>query len=314
MVLDGKGYYKNDTQMFRFLVLFITFLTIQPAFSQENNYQVEQFLFDCMEESFAKKGVDLNSELNQFQEYLITKGGLQEATGKAFYDIFLEIQSDNDVLIFIPYLEFPALRSLFPNEFYSDACLEELRKMNSSDLKGSKYFEMSRALSVINRDNVTPEKVAEAVSGVLAPLDFENPYYRALTLLTFLNLSTDQPIPDILHPEFDESAFFTIPIFISGDDELFLFKEMIAQDDFELLLTKHIEQHENYLIRLEFDRKSSYNLYTTMRKEIADVLMKLSQEKANSLFNKDYEELNEDQELEIDKIYPFRIKEIMVEK
>lgn len=309
-----KVFYKIDIQVFRILFLFITLIVIQPVFSQENDYKVEQFLFDCMEESFAKKDVNLSAELDRFENYLITKGDLQEATGKAFFDIFLEIQSDNDVLIFIPYSEFPELRSLFPQEFYSDVCLEELRKMNSSDLKGSKYFEMSRALSSINREMVTPEKVAAAVSGVLEPADFDNPYYRALTLLTILNLSTDKPVRNILDPDFDESSYFTIPIFISGDDELFLFKKMIAQEDFELQLTKQIEEHSNYLIRLEFDRKSSYNLYTTLRKEIADVLIKLSQEKAKTLFNKNYEELSEEQKLQIDEIYPFRIKEIMVEK
>jgi hypothetical protein len=300
--------------MFRFLFLFITLILIQPSFAQENDYKVEQFLLDCMEESFAKKDVNLSAELDLFEDYLITKGDLPEATGKAFYDIFLKIQSDNDIQIFIPYSEFPELRSLSPQEFYSDVCLEELRKMNSTDLKGSKYFELSRALSSINREVVTPEKVAAAVSGVLNPADFYNPYYRALTLLTILNLSTDKPVRNILNPDFDESAYFTIPIFISGDDELFLFKEMIPHKDFEFQLTNQIEEHQNYLIRLEFDRKSSYNLYTTLRKEIADVLIKLSQVKANALFNKNYEELSEEQKLQIDKIYPFRIKEIMVEK
>lgn len=300
--------------MFRLLYLLITLIIIQPAFSQENDYQVEQFLFDCMQESFAKKDVNLIAELDRFENYLITKGDLKEATGKAFFDIFLEIQSDNDVLIFIPYSEFSELRSVSPQEFYSDICLEDLRKMNSSDLKGSKYFEMSRALSSINREMVTPEKVAEAVSGVLVPTDFDNSYYRALTLLTVLNLSLEKPFPNEEKWDFDESAYFTIPIFISGDDELFLFKEMIAQDDFETQLTKAIEENPNYLIRLEFDRKSSYNLYTSIRKEIADILMKLSQEEAKTLFNKDYEQLSDEQKLQIEKIYPFRIKEIMVEK
>lgn len=300
--------------MFRLLYLLITLIIIQPAFSQENDYQVEQFLFDCMQESFAKKDVNLIAELDRFENYLITKGDLKEATGKAFFDIFLEIQSDNDVLIFIPYSEFSELRSVSPQEFYSDICLEDLRKMNSSDLKGSKYFEMSRALSSINREMVTPEKVAEAVSGVLVPTDFDNSYYRALTLLTVLNLSLEKPFPNEEKWDFDESAYFTIPIFISGDDELFLFKEMIAQDDFETQLTKEIEENPNYLIRLEFDRKSSYNLYTSIRKEIADILMKLSQEEAKTLFNKDYEQLSDEQKLQIEKIYPFRIKEIMVEK
>ncbi|WP_075352416.1 hypothetical protein [Algoriphagus marinus] len=300
--------------MFRLLYLLITLIIIQPALSQENDYQVEQFLFDCMQESFAKKDVNLIAELDRFENYLITKGDLKEASGKAFFDIFLEIQSDNDVLIFIPYSEFSELRSVSPQEFYSDKCLEDLRKMNSSDLKGSKYFEMSRALSSINREMVTPEKVAEAVSGVLVPTDFDNSYYRALTLLTVLNLSLEKPFPNEEKRDFDESAYFTIPIFISGDDELFLFKEMIAQDDFEPQLTKQIEENPNYLIRLEFDRKSSYNLYTSIRKEIADILMKLSQEEAKTLFNKNYEQLSEEQKLQIEKIYPFRIKEIMVEK
>ncbi len=302
--------------MFKYLFLFITLIIFQPVFSQKLNQEVEKFLYSCLEESFEKEGVDLNFELDRLERFLIHNGDISEASGDSYFRYFLEIQLKKDVLLTMPPSaeEFSGLLKLDPGSYYSSDCLEQLRKMNSQSLQGSSYFLMSKALAALNPATITPEEVSKAISGVLEVVDFETPFYRALTLLTMLNLASAAPLVSESGPEFNAADYFVIPIFISGKDELFLSKKQITVEDFRLELAKLIEQYPDYYMILEFDRKSSFNFYTSIRKEIADILAMLSEEASRTLFNKKYSDLNEIQKLQIDSRYSFRIKENIVEK
>jgi hypothetical protein len=302
--------------MFKYLLLIITLVVFQPVFSQESNQEVEEFLYNCLEESFEKEGVDLNSELDRLEKFLVQNGDLLEASGASYFGYFLEIQLKKDVLLNVPPSaeEFSGLLKLDPGSYYSSDCLEQLRKMNSQSLQGSSYFLMSNALAALNPETITPEEVSKAISGVLEIEDFETPFYRALTLLTILNLASVAPLVSESGPEFKATDYFVIPIFISGKDELFLSKKQITVEDFRLELAKLIEQHPEYYMILEFDRKSSFNFYTSIRKEIADILGMLSEEASRTLFDKEYSALDEAQQLQIDIRYSFRIKENIIEK
>jgi len=302
--------------MFKYLILFITLMIFQPVFSQESNQEVEKFLYNCLEESFEKEGVNLNSELDRLEKFLIQNGDLLEASGDSYFEYFLEIQLKKDVLLTVPPSaeEFSGILKLDPSLYYSSDCLEQLRKMNSQSLQGSSYFMMSKALAALNPETITPEKVSKAISGVLEVEDFETPFYRALTLLTMLNLASAAPFDSQSTSELNSADYFVIPIFISGEDELFLSKKQVTVEDFRLELAKLIEQHPDYYMILEFDRKSSFNFYTSIRKEIADILGMLSGEASKTLFNKEYSALDEAQQLQIDIRYSFRIKENSVER
>jgi hypothetical protein len=302
--------------MFKYLLLFITLLVFQPVLSQESNQEAEEFLYNCLEESFEKEGVDLNSELDRLEKFLIQNGDLLEASGDSYFGYFLEIQLKKDVLLAVPpsAKEFSGLLKLDPGSYYSSDCLEQLRKMKSQSLQGSSYFLMSKALAALNPETITPEEVSKAISGVLDIEDFETPFYRALTLLTMLNLSSAAPLVSESGPEFNTADYFVIPIFISGKDELFLSKRQVTVEDFRLELAKLIEQYPDYYMILEFDRKSSFNFYTSIRKEIADTLGLLAEDASRTLFDKEYSALDEAEKLQIDTRYSFRIKENIVEK
>jgi hypothetical protein len=302
--------------MFKYLFLFITLMIFKPVFSQELNQEVEKFLYSCLGESFEKEGVDLNSELDRLEKFLIQNGDISEVSGDSYLRYFLEIQLKKDVLLTVPPSaeEFSGLLKLDPGSYYSSDCLEQLRKMNSQSLQGSSYFLMSKALAALNPETITPEEVSKAISGVLEVEDFETPFYRALTLLTMLNLASETPLVSESAPEFDTADYFVIPIFISGKDELFLSKNQITPEDFRLELAILIEQHPDYYMILEFDRKSSYNFYGSIRKEIANILGLLAEEASRALFDKEYSALDEAQQLQINTRYSFRIKENIVEK
>jgi len=302
--------------MVRYLYLFVTLNILQPVFSQEPNQEVEKFLYSCLEESFEKEGVDLNSELYRLEKFLIENGDLPDSSGDSYFGYFLEIQLQKDLLLSVPPSkeEFSELLKLDPNTYYSSACLDELRKMNLQALEGSSYFLMNKALAELNPETITVEKVSRAISGILEPQSFETPFYRALTLLRMLNLTSAAPETKNKESVFKEEDYFVIPIFLSEKDELFLNKKLITVEDFKLELTELIEQHPDYYMILEFDRKSSYNFYGSIRKEIADILNDLCEEKSKSLFNRNYLDLSESEKLQIYELYPFRLKETIVER
>lgn len=302
--------------MVRYLFLFITLIIIQPIFSQKANQDVEKFLYNCLEESFEKESVDLESELDRLEKFFIQNEDLSDASGDSYFEYFLKIQLKKDILLAVPppAEDFFELLKLDPGSYYSSDCLEKLRQMNSQVLYGSSYFLMSKALSALNPETITPAEVSRAISEVLNVNDFETPFYRALTLLTMLNLASSDPLVSEPTTEFNEADYFVIPIFISGKDELFLSKRPITVEDFRLELEGLIQEHTDYYMILEFDRKSSFNFYTSIRKEIANILSSLAEEASMTLFNKEYSSLNEAQQLQIDSRYSYRVKENIVEK
>jgi hypothetical protein len=302
--------------MFRYLSLFIVIIVSQPVFSQEANQDVEKFLYNCLEESFKKEGVDLDYELDRLEKFFIQNGDLSDSSGDSYFGYFLKIQLKKDILLAVPPPEedFVELLKLDPSSYYSEDCLEKLRQMNSQAVQGSSYFSMSKALAALNPETISPAEVSRAISEVLNVEDFETPFYRALTLLTMLNLASSDPMVSEPTTEFDEADYFIIPIFISGIDELFLSKRSITIEDFRLELAGLIKEHADYYMILEFDRKSSYNFYTSIRKEIANILGSFAEEASRTLYDREYSALDEAQRLQIDMRYPFRIKENIVEK
>lgn len=128
--------YNTACQIVRYLFLFITLIIIQPIFSEEANQDVEKFLYNCLEESFEKESVDLESELDRLEKFFIQNEDLSDASGDSYFEYLLKIQLKKDILLAVPppAEDFFELLKLDPGSYYSSDCLEKLRQMNSQVL------------------------------------------------------------------------------------------------------------------------------------------------------------------------------------
>ncbi|RIJ45594.1 hypothetical protein D1614_22140 [Maribellus luteus] len=297
----------------KFIITILIFLLAFNSFGQKNESKIENILMNCLINSYHAQGVDIEIELSKLEKHLIENGDLKSTSGQAFYDFYKKVISSNDIRTTLDYDKFEAIYMLNPNEYYSNDCLRELTKLDSSEVATSKFYLLNQKIQEVSQQgNITPSKISEAILSVLSPSDFEKPYYRASGLLAIAwtsNPETEKT--ELIEPKtIDYSNFPIIAIKASDKNEIIVNGELVNENKFETELAAFIRKNQSrHLIEFSSDKETSYGFYIKVQNAILEIYSSLRDEKAKEIFNKSYSNLTVDEQKKINEIYPTRIKE-----
>jgi biopolymer transport protein ExbD len=294
------------------LQIVLVFLSLSSCGQTKNN-EIESILLDCLTKSYGEKQVDINKELDVLEKYLIESKSLKSSSGQSYFDFYQEIVKLNDIPATLHYDKFDNIYKLTPNEFYSVDCLEELKRLDSTVIANSKYYQMTVAIQKAADDEVSPSSIAKAITSVLSPPDFDKPYYRAIALLTIAyTANSDIGLERQLLPTNNEdvSSYKVMTVSTTEKNQIVLNGNFVKQEVLKSTLSDFIKTNKsNHLIKFQADKGTSYDFYLKVQEAINSVYNNLRDELAKEKFNKQYKELTENELKEISEIYPSRIKE-----
>lgn len=300
------------TPMKHLILIGITFLSISSCGQTKEN-EIEGILLDCLTQSYGEQQVDIIKELDELEAYLIESKSLESTSGQSYFDFYEKIVELNDIPATLDNDRFENIFKLTPNQFYSVHCLEELNQLDSTTIANSKFKQMTVAIKKADLDEVSPSNIAKAITSVLRSSDFDNPYYRAVALLTIAySANTDKGLERQLTPNDSENNNASEPITVSTTDknQIIVKGKEVSQEELTSILRNFIMINKsNHLIKFQADKGTSYDFYLKVQDAIKSVYNDLQDELANEKFRKTYNELNKNEQKEIREIYPFRMTE-----
>ena len=284
----------------------------------QNDYQVEDFLYNCLNDKFKSENINLKSEILDFEKYLIDNKYLKGKSGQDYVDFFTLIEKLNDIPAEIEPDKFERLSKIPMSEYYSANCIDKLTQFDSMVIRNSKYMELQIALKNQDYSNgFEPSIIAKGILESLTFKDFEHLYYKTISLLMIVFTSNidsgiERQLPPLTDTEKAESTISkdkTIRVFVKPDDTVLLDNELIKLTDIKGKIKEFIENHPEHLIYLNAELGTSYDLYIKVQSEITSAYTDLRNELSHILFDIEFSELTEIQMDEIRKIYPIRLIE-----
>lgn len=166
------------------LVLLLTF----ALFSCSGEYAVEDELYLCLKQEFAKQSLNLDDELDTL-EILFLEEGLLASAAPEDYRNYYQKNIDSGMLLSLPN---PHLKTVAQDVRLSLEMLERraLRKFNGETYDQSKFGQISNMIdtNVRSTGQIASSTVANAHLKFLTADDFEHPFYRANILLSLQHL------------------------------------------------------------------------------------------------------------------------------
>jgi biopolymer transport protein ExbD len=292
------------------IILLLTFIT---SCGQSND--LENTLYNCLKESYEKLDVDIESELERFEKYLVKNKTLESTSGQSYYNFYETIITQNDIKSTIDEEEFSDIFKLDIRYFFIDTCINDYTNIDSSYLVESKIYRLSLKLDSLRLESdLNPSVVAKTILSILQPKDFENPYYKSNALLTIAfisNIETGLELPyQNLEMDTSKDDLKSLLITLLPDDSIKVDEKPSDFDKIKITLKKFIQENESkHLILLKSDNKTSYKLYSEMMQLINNTYSDLRNEKSNELFSSDFDKLSVDNKSIIKEIYPSHITE-----
>lgn len=294
------------------LIIIVTLFLSLSSCGQSRDKDIESILHGCLTHSYKNQGVDINSELAKLEDYLIEDGSLKSSSGQSYYDFFNQIVEHNDINTTVDNKKFDGVYKLTPSEFYSVDCLEQIKSIDTTAFKKSKYYQMTVEIQKASLNGVTPSRIARAILSVLDPSDFEKPYYRDIALLTIAYTSnTDTGLKRKIPNETkDYRASEEVTIAVTDKNQIILNGKNVSQEELERKLSEFIKRNRaNHQIIFQSDNGTSYDFYMAVQEDIKSVYSDLRNDLANEKFDKPYNELPEKEQKEIREVYPMRMTE-----
>ena len=164
------------------------FIVVLTACQSENEYNVEDELYVCLESRFSDSSLNLEKILDTL-ELLYVKDGILKSTSGEDYRQYYQTNIDTGMVLFLRndyILELSPKISIRMNEL--DSCV--LQKIDLESFNKSKYAKISEDIEKSTKETgqISGSSVAKAHLKYLSPIDFEHPYYRANILLSLHSL------------------------------------------------------------------------------------------------------------------------------
>ena len=196
-------------------ITLIVCLFVPQCFSQERSMDsFEQSICECIEQQFDSIGIDFNAELLKFEEYLIEKGELKDSSGKSYYKIFQETAKNGSVPI---YADYPIEGLTIENFALYSKCFHGQKNNEQLLESDSKLNALYRAFThLAKKGNFYASSVAEEITKVLKPKDFEKEIYRFYALHTFYYTANNNI------PTHKKRIRYFASIYINSNHEVYL--------------------------------------------------------------------------------------------
>lgn len=300
---------KNGIKLIIIFFLFSSFIH-----KKHNTNKVNNILVKSIVDSYKAKGVDILSELNKLESYLIEKETLESSSGQSYYNFFVKMTNQENLYNKIDMDKFSAIFKLKPNEFYSSECMDEIHNLDFDILSSSKFIQLSHELTQYGHNNIaSPDSVAKIIIKHVKAQDFDKEYFRMMGLLTIAYVCI--PVRTIEKKSHSISYYenvgdHIILINATKDKKIILDGSEVSKDLFYNLLSEKITKNKlNHMLMISSDLKTPYGFYLRVQNYIEDVYKELRNKESMNLFAKEFYLLNKEQQNQVIMSIPVKVKE-----
>ena len=297
-----------------FTFSFLLLLLITPSiFSQS----LEETLFECLVYYYEDEEIEIVSELDRIESYMIDSGVIKDGSGESFYSFYQNIVEKGEVSTEIDNEKFKRLLEV-PSFGYSQTsrCQKIQNEIDSEKVQESKILELKNRLQKLETGlDITPKTIASVITEVLSPNDFEESIHRANALLTML--FTGDPIDEIQlesktgnneddrNQLRDTSSFPKFEIELDSENRIFANSEQLNLDilpiTLESFLSGNLTEHN---VIISTSRDSAYRIYIEILDAVMDVYEKLRDEESIKRYGLNFKDLNDNKRETIQDIIP----------
>lgn len=289
------------------------FLLVQTAFSQ--NELEENRRLECMQKTFADYGIDLNSKLDSIENYLIQTKQLENNSGEAYFVFFKNVGNSKEHFTILAENMIKKFVDISSEEFYSILCLQNFNNTDSTLLVNKLDRELKE---VVTRDaGFEFDHIANKMLDILKEEDFDRPYFRQLSLLYIANSSLLET-PELLNMVLQNGTLGEpcpfIPLELTSDNIWILHKTEMNDEKLVDYLTKEFSlDPSKFCLLISTSRKSAYSTYLSLNKSVARLYTNERKRLSQSFFNKNYDELNLVQRIQIEEKIPIQVRTQIVD-
>ncbi len=279
---------------------------------------IEDNLYSCMVNHYKENKIDLPASLDTLENYLIEKNVLQSKDAKSkikFYEVIIETGE-------IPGIEITRLmeklRESYPIMDSLKKCVFTTSNLDSAEYIKTKFYLTSQKIrSEFNETHtVSPVSVSKAMLLYLTVNDFDQPYYRAQMLLSYVMVAErdkaftrkiqKHEAVDVLEGE----GGFVIDF--SDKNELLVNGNNLKIENLEPFLLKYLHSFDKSThVQLIFSRKTEYDYFEKIHKYVEDAYLKFWGEVSLKEYSHEFHELSAIEQNKIKSRYPKRIIETL---
>lgn len=301
----------------------------------EYNYRVVNSILECYYQNHKDNGILVKNTIDKVENILIKHKVLEDKTGNSYIKTIEQIRDHNDLTINNPDLltDIKSVDNIPSNVFCNNTSYTS--SLDSVSQVHSKYRHVIGIFdSIRTKGDISPTLIAEEVLKVFSAKDFENDYYRTLSLVMFSNMikmndnkSTMTrklpPIPkkeseeieaqnifEILINEEDHIIVDGVPIDISELNGLVKNFLLETSDKTEIDLPLIGNQKTSKgIIYLRNDKGAYYEQYKAIRNELIKTYKEIREVYSLEFFNLNFNSLKKEQQKVITDLVPQRIFE-----
>jgi hypothetical protein len=284
-------------------------LLIFTSCAQENkvDLELEESLLLCITQAYEQQGIDIKTELDLFESYLISNHYLESGSGESYHQFFKRVEELNENTSVVRPEEFVNIYKVHPST-YSD-CIEEVR--SQTKYQNTLVTRLDAAIKrQIEEKGISLTTVSSAITKTLKPFDFQRDYFRYYYLLTIAYTSDTDTGLAIKRDMVDYSKFVVLELNITSDDHIELEGVRVDIATMSEKVKQFIVEHDSlHMIRMEAAADASYDLYSRVQDRITGAYDEVWDTGSMALFGSSYSKLTEEQRDEIRRLYPSRLIE-----
>ncbi|MFK7748942.1 MAG: ExbD/TolR family protein [Kordia sp.] len=293
------------------LVCLIILSNSMTVFSQKNTLETETNFMNCVYQGLPENGAKFKEKLKKAEQKLIELNYLKDASGESYIVLYSKLDNMFDEnLKDLGVASYMAGVASVLSDPKVASCLENV--FQSPSFEKSK---LSKMMFLIQSLDQYEGDLKEDILKILDSKDFEHDYYKMTTFTMIESMNQVSIIPQTL-PEVaeekltDEQLKNALTVRIDENQQLTVNGEKMAVEKLQKRVISYVKQYESKnIVILQTNIATEYAEYIKVQNEVAAGFEVVRNEKALETYKRPFKELEEKQQEEIRKIYPFRIKD-----
>lgn len=272
-----------------------------------NDYKIENKIHKCIIDNFSSKNIDIIKLVREYEEYLVNNNVLKSKKGEAYVEFYKLIIEKNVIPKIQMNDKFIELYSINPNDLYSIDCLKNIKNENIEEFNSSKYSKLIDEMNILKE--LSTSNVAKIILNNLNLQDFENEYYKTITLISIVKMSEVSSTIEnkntnfISENEIKENKYENIiNIHLTKNNSIEFNKVTISKIQLQNKLETNLSKRSTQ-INFTNSNETKYDFYLEIQSLIFDTNKKIKEKKSIDLYKKNYNDLNNSEKYNIDSLY-----------
>jgi len=294
------------------LFLIVLIITFNSCNSQ--NQRIEIKLQNCIYDSYPEYGVLLKKSIIEYENHLITKDVLKNKKGSSYKNLFTKINELNSRNLIVDYY-FSKLLVKKPTSINPklSECINSI--LTSKEYLTSKPHKLEKAINEHSeKKSLTASELTKSINSILNEDDYELDFYK---LRIFMLIESNSQSFGLNNRINDSKLSETKPtdlsnslnIVLNKNNKILIQNKTLTIDELNNEVRKYeIEFKNESIITIQASREAKYKDYASIQDAIKSTIDKLRQELSLKKFNKELDQLSDEDFKTVRATYPINVR------